>query len=296
VASKRRAVVLCADDFGMSEGVSAGILRLVDQGRISATSVMTNGPAWRRFAPDLQDRAGPIGVGLHFNLTSGAPLGAMPQWANRGRLLPIGSAIRKTLGPGAPLDEVEAEFERQLSAFQDAFGREPDFVDGHQHVHALPRIRDRILKVLTRRNTARRPWLRDPSGAFVGNGPSILPKVLMVRALSLGFRHAAQRAGFETNDGFSGFSAFDRDPDVAAMFERAFIRLGPRHVVMCHPGRPESDPDSSDEVVESRPRELAYLQSPGFADLLQQRSVELVPCPGGQIETGGVPEPPPFRP
>jgi predicted glycoside hydrolase/deacetylase ChbG (UPF0249 family) len=50
---------------------------------------------------------------------------------------------------------------------------------------------------------------------------------------------------------------------------------------MCHPGRPESAVDSLDEVVESRPRELAYLQSPAFADLLHRLGVELVPRPGG---------------
>jgi predicted glycoside hydrolase/deacetylase ChbG (UPF0249 family) len=265
----------------MSDGVSAGILELIDKGRVSATSAMTTCPAWGRFAPELRARTGNVSVGLHFNLTFGAPLGPMPGWTSAGRLLPIGSVVRKALSPAAPLDEVEAEFERQLSAFEDAFGRGPDFIDGHQHVHALPRIRGRILKILARSEKAGRVWLRDPSAAVANSGQAALGKMLMVRALSLGFRHAAQRAGLETNDGFSGFSAFDRDPDVAAMFERAFSRLGRRHLVMCHPGCREPEPGGPDEVVESRPRELAYLLSPDFADLLDRRGVKLAQKPGG---------------
>ena len=97
MALTKRAVVLCADDFGLSEAVSAGIIDLADMGRISATSAMTNCPAWRRTGPDLRSRAGRIGVGLHFNLTSGAPLGPMPVWAPRGALPGIGEAIRRAL-------------------------------------------------------------------------------------------------------------------------------------------------------------------------------------------------------
>ena len=38
--------------------------------------------------------------------------------------------------------EVRAQFE----AFADAFGRPPDFVDGHQHVHLFPQVREAVLE------------------------------------------------------------------------------------------------------------------------------------------------------
>ena len=136
-----------------------------------------------------------------------------------------------------------------------------------------------MLKVLGRRADRRQIWLRDPSQRLAPLlGAPTLGKALAVRALSLGFARAARRAGFETNDGFSGFSAFDRDPDAARLFERAFRSLGPRPLVMCHPGRSEGA-EGLDDVVESRPRELAYLRSPAFADLLAQLELKLVPRP-----------------
>ena len=206
MASSKR-VVLCADDFGLSEGVSAGILDLVHGGRISATSALTNRPGWDRHAPDLRAEGGRIGVGLHFNLTYGAPLGPMPQWAPRGRFPNVGVVTRRALTGSLPLREIEAELKRQLEAFTTGFGRGPDFVDGHQHVHALPGIRAVVLAVLAAR-AGPRPWLRDPTASLgVLLGQPTLAKAAAVGALSLGFRGSARRAGFETNEGFSGFSA-----------------------------------------------------------------------------------------
>ena len=40
------------------------------------------------------------------------------------------------------------EIASQLRTFIDAFGRPPDFLDGHQHVHLFPQVRDAFLKVV----------------------------------------------------------------------------------------------------------------------------------------------------
>jgi len=37
-----RYVILCADDFGLADGVSRGIVELAWKGRLSATGAMTN--------------------------------------------------------------------------------------------------------------------------------------------------------------------------------------------------------------------------------------------------------------
>ena len=81
--------VLCADDFGLADGVSQGIVELAEAGRLSATGAMTNMPGWRRAAPDLKPLRGRIGIGLHLNLTAGSPLGAMPQLAPSGTFPPL---------------------------------------------------------------------------------------------------------------------------------------------------------------------------------------------------------------
>lgn len=272
-----RRVVLCADDFGLTEGVSRGILDLIERGRLSATGAMTNRPPWPRLAAELRRHHGRVAVGLHLNLTLGRPLGPLPSLAPDGVLPGLGALTRAALAGRLARGEVAAEIERQLDAFEEAFGAAPDFVDGHQHVHVLPGIRGPLLAALARRG-ARVVWLRDPSDrpAAILRRPAAA-KAFTVAALAAGFRRAASRAGFATNRGFSGFSAFAPGDDPAALFEAAFRDLGSRPVVMCHPGHPDEELRRLDPVVETRAGELAYLASPRFAALLAREGVVLTP-------------------
>ncbi|TCZ57196.1 ChbG/HpnK family deacetylase [Roseicella aquatilis] len=284
-----RPVVLCADDYALTEGVSRGILDLAQRGRISATGVMANMPGWPRLAAPLRGLGrGTVGIGLHMNLTTGAPLGRMPGLAPAGRLPGLRHLLRRVLpasgaARAAMEAELAAEIARQLDTFEQAHGAAPDFVDGHQHVHALPVVRRALLRVLADRYPAggARPWLRDPSegiGAILARGVSA-DKALVVAALSTGFRRAARAAGFDLNRGFSGFSPLNATTSAARVLERALLRPGPRHLVMCHPGHADEALRALDPAVESRPAELAYLASTAFADLLASRRVILVPRP-----------------
>jgi predicted glycoside hydrolase/deacetylase ChbG (UPF0249 family) len=276
-----RQVVLCADDFGLTEGVSQGILELARLERLSATSAMTNRPWWPRLAPTLGQLGARFGVGLHLNLTLGEPLGAMPHMASGGCFPPLSHVLPRAFSRRLPLGEIGAEIERQMTAFEAALGRPPDFVDGHQHVHVLPGIREELLKALARRGWAGHLWLRDPSdrlAAIVRRRVSAR-KALTVRLLASGFARQARRAGFDVNEGFSGFSPFDPARDAAADFAAFFDALGPRPVVMCHPGHVDAELAGLDPVGEPRTREYAYLASNGFLDLLERRAIALVPRP-----------------
>ncbi len=55
-----------------------------------------------------------------------------------------GRALAHWLRP----EDLEVEIARQFSAFQSAFGRAPDYVDGHQHIHVFPQIREALLRVI----------------------------------------------------------------------------------------------------------------------------------------------------
>jgi hypothetical protein len=274
-------LVLCADDYALTEGVSRGILELAERGCISATSVMANMPGWPRLAPALREAAGSIGIGLHLNLTTASPLGTLPGIAPAGAFPNLQDLLRRAATARLPAAEVRSEIERQLDAFEQAFGAPPGFVDGHQHVHVLPVIRTTLLQVLRERGLQGRVWLRDPSDGIL---PIIrrevsANKALVVKALAIGFRRAARAAGFDTNEGFSGYSPFELATRPERVFGQALIDLGPRPVVMAHPGYADETLRGLDSDVESRPHELAYLGSPAFQDLLQERGVVLSKSP-----------------
>ncbi len=273
--------MLCADDYALAPGVNAGILECLQAGRLTATCAMTNRPSWPSAARDLSAFADSADLGLHLNLTTGEPLGPMPILAPGGEFPALTSLIGRALTVRLPEAEVRAEIARQVDAFVAAMGRPPDFVDGHQHVQVLPGVRRWLIEDLARRGRAGKVWLRDSSDRIA----SILarnveaPKALQVAGLALGFARAARAAGFETNRGFSGFSAFNSARSVEADFETYLLAPGPRHLVMCHPGHVDADLRAIDEVTGSREAELAFLLSPAFPELLARHATVLARWP-----------------
>lgn len=253
--------VLCADDFALTDGVSRSILELLGLGRLSAAGAMTNRPHWRRLAGEFGAFSGRADLGLHFNLTCAAPLGPMPKLAPSGTFPALGQVTRAAVLSLGVRSEIAVELARQLDAFEDALGRAPDFLDGHQHVHALPGVRRAVLDLLARRYPAGSVYVRDPAdrpAAIRARGVAV-GKALTIAGLATGFRSAALRSGFRLNRGFSGVAPFEPQRDFAADLKRFILRPGAAHLVMCHPGFVDDELARLDPVVATRPIEHAAI-------------------------------------
>ncbi|MDB5532777.1 MAG: hypothetical protein JWO28_1092 [Hyphomicrobiales bacterium] len=268
--------ILCADDYGLSPAVSRGILEALAAGRLSATGAMTNRPDWPRAARELTAFAGKNWLGVHLNLTLGAPLSAMPGFAPDGALPAIGR-IARARPADLPGSEIAGEIACQLDAFSQAMGRAPDFVDGHQHVQALAAVRPHLFEQLSRLNLPASFWLRDSSDTL----PRILRRRIQILKagtvawLGRGFAAEARTRGFAVNDGFAGFSGFDAQADYGGAFDRYLVAPGCRHLIMCHPGHVDAELKAVDPVLESREQELAFFLSDRFKSLLSQRNAAL---------------------
>lgn len=261
---------LCADDFALSPGVSIGILEALAANRLTATSVMSNRPLWPRAAQDLARFAPGAEVGLHLNLTLGAPLSSMPEFAPFKRLPELSRVLRMARGGRLPDSEIRAEIAAQIDAFKDSFGRSPDFVDGHQHVHVLRGVREPLFAELATRGLAGRAWLRNSSDHLsrIYRRRSEMAKALALVFFARGFARQARAQGFQCNDGFAGFSSFDPKRDYASDFARFLMAPGRRHLVMCHPGHIDDELIAADPVTTTRETELAFLLSSQFEDIL----------------------------
>jgi predicted glycoside hydrolase/deacetylase ChbG (UPF0249 family) len=262
MASSLAPYILCADDFAMTQGVSRAILELLDAGRISATSAMTARPHWKLLARRLAAFAGKADLGLHLNLTCMEPAGPMPLLAPSGLLPELGEVARKALNPSVQA-EIRIEIARQLDAFEHGMGFAPDFIDGHQHVHALPGVRGAVIDEIAARYPKGSVWLRDPgdrAASIMARGLAVT-KALTVKALAQGLARQAHRAGIPTNQGFSGFSRFDASANYADELAAALKRPGHRHLVMCHPGHVDDELPLIDSVVATRPLEFAALMA-----------------------------------
>src|SRR5678816_751997 len=150
---------------------------------------------------------------------------------------------------------VDTEVRAQLDAFEDALGRGPDFVDGHQHVHQLPVVRDALLDELSRRYRSALPWLRSTRAAHGWPRPSAsawrdAAKARVVAALGgPGLAKRARLRGFAQNRRLCGVYDFSADE------ERFLTRLDgwleacrTGDLLMCHPsGTRDGDDACVDE-------------------------------------------------
>ena len=254
--------VLCADDFAMTDGVSRAILELLASRRISATGAMTNRQGWPGWAHSLMVYAGRADLGVHLNLTCASPLSPMRTLCPGGEFPPLGRVVRAALISAAVRREIAAEIARQLDAFEQATGREPDFVDGHQHVHALPGVRALALAEIARRYRAGSVYVRDPSDSLkaIRDRGVAVRKAFVISALASGFGAKARALGLPVNEGFSGVSSFDAARDFIRDMRSFASSPGPRHLVMCHPGHVDEELKRLDPVVASRPVEFEALR------------------------------------
>jgi predicted glycoside hydrolase/deacetylase ChbG (UPF0249 family) len=256
-------VILCADDYALSLGVARAVGELSAARRLSATSVLVTAAHWPGLAPRLSVHRGHLAIGLHFNLTLGSPLGKMPRLAPSGTLPGLAKLLAAALLGLVDRTEIRDELERQLDHFERGLSFPPDQVDGHQHVHVVPGIREVVLETLARRYPTLPPLVRDPSDRWeaIAARPSAKRKAALVATLALGFAAAARRRGLPTNQGFSGFSAFDVSVPYARELEEALKHLGARPLVMCHPGHPDAEPAHGDPVAARRRMEYDALMA-----------------------------------
>ncbi len=251
---------LCADDFGLYAGVDDAVCALLDLRRLSAVSCMSSAPRWlAHAAPRLRERRG-ADLGLHWNLTEhfGAPGPGL-------RAMLVRSHARRF-----DARALEASLERQCDAFEQGIGRAPDFIDGHQHIHQLPQLREALLTVCARRYPSAGPWVRNTLAPWGRAGV----KGAILRLLGGAALARQLRASLvPTNTRFAGLYGFDR-PDYDRLMAHWLAGMAEGGLIMCHPA---SDWQDGDLIGPQRVLEYRFLASDAFATMLASRQLSIAP-------------------
>jgi chitin disaccharide deacetylase len=270
---QRRRIVLCADDYGISPAVSGAIRDLIARRRINATSVMVVAPSFSRgeAATLRQAAADHTSIGLHLTLTGPfAPLSQHFAPLKRGAFFPLASMARRALSRALVPALLDAEIAAQFAAFRDVFGRAPDYVDGHQHIHVFPQISEALVRVA--KHAAPAAWLRQCARAVRNN---LEPKGLVLDALSRRLQRLAAAHGVRTNPAFAGTYAFRAKADYAKLFPKFLVGLPDGSVVMCHPGKVDAELIRLDPLTDLREREYAFFLDEAFPQFLAAHGVAL---------------------
>ena len=219
---------------------------------------MTNSAYWEAGAPSLVDLPDSVDIGLHLNLTEGKPL-SRPLTAIWPRLPQLRGLILQSYLGQLPVPELRVEFQAQLEAFRSAIGADPAYIDGHQHIHHLPGLRDIVLDMADRmqpraavRNTAHLP------GSTFG-----LKRWLIKNTGARGLNAEIRRRGLSHNAVLLGAYDF-RQTDYRTLMQ-GWLKQVPAAgaLLFCHPGYAAGE-GIADGIIAARERELAYLGSAAF--------------------------------
>jgi predicted glycoside hydrolase/deacetylase ChbG (UPF0249 family) len=132
-------LIVNADDFGRSPGVSRGILKAHREGIVTSTTVMVNQPG---VADSLREALNypTLGLGLHLVFTAWQPV--LPPSRIPTLVDSQGSFLDQhtvwAAGEHVSLQQLRDEFSAQVDRFAELTGHLPDHLDCHHFVHLYP--------------------------------------------------------------------------------------------------------------------------------------------------------------
>lgn len=259
-------MIMTADDFAMSESVDAGILDLIQKGRLTATSCLTLSPRWKRAAenitPEIREKAD---IGLHLDFTEYKQALKYPLW----------KLILKAHANLLPKKALRLAINTQLDLFEEALGTAPDYVDGHLHVHQLPQIRDVLIEELCFRYGKTMPWIRVANPPIKDGFKAFLIGLFGARAMReqlgvLGIRHTTKLLGiYQFN--------LTKDEYIRRLDRWfSFSSKKQRMAFMSHPAKQLKNQQGIDPHFSSRAIEYQIFDDATFKTQLEKHQITLV--------------------
>jgi chitin disaccharide deacetylase len=266
---QQKHICICADDFGLSSSINQGIIELIAINRISAVSCMVYGTKWHEGLSALlnlkqNNNDNKIDIGLHLDLIDTVKINTSKKLVN----LIIHSYLRKL-----NKQEIIHNIKIQLDKFEHDTNQIPDYIDGHQHIHQFPIIRDILIQELLQRYTDKLPWIRCTSTQkFLAN---LNFKAQIIDFLgSKQLKILAHKHGFFTNSHLIGVYNFSNTTDYEKKYAHWLKFIQHKDLLMCHPAKYI---DNNDAISQARLNEFNFLSSAAFTAMLDKFNLSIAP-------------------
>ncbi len=269
-------MVINADDYGFSPGISEGILQAHRQGVVTSTTITANMPAAAEAIKRLTDVPS-LGVGVHLNASQGPPLSreglALADDDGVMRLTAVG-VIMATVRRPRLLAAIEVEFDAQIRWVLD-HGIQPTHLDSHRHAHGFTPILVRVMRLARRYNVRYVRWLHERlPGSGWKPGPA---KQRRTRRILNAFSVANRWIGRDRRATRGTWGVEHTGCIDAAWLIQAARQAGANVTeIMTHPGLPDPVETAESRLGEQRQAELAALCDPAVRAALIENKVELV--------------------
>lgn len=254
-----RTVIVNADDLGIDPRRDAGIFELLEAGAVTQASLLVKGPSAREAA--ARARTAGYELGLHLDLTetdASAPKDAIATLLDADGKKLGKHGLREAV-ERVDLAHVAREAEAQIAAFTALVGKKPSHVDGHQHVHVVPRFVETLARTFWRAGIR---TTRIPAQPMSDDAP---PFYKEVSAQAAAARATYARHGIMSTDSFVGLDLMGDASDGARLRDAVASARGSVEV-MVHPGYVGTGWDDFNESP-AREHELRVLRAHPFREL-----------------------------
>lgn len=126
-------LIINADDYGLTKGVSLGILKAMAEGVVTETTAMVNGDYFREGIKEAKKR-GIKDIGIHLTITGGRPILPPEQVPS---LIDAKGNFKRNYSY-YNVEEIRKELKAQIESFYKEFS-EPSHIDGHHHFYGFSR-------------------------------------------------------------------------------------------------------------------------------------------------------------
>jgi predicted glycoside hydrolase/deacetylase ChbG (UPF0249 family) len=271
----RKRLIINADDFGFSEGVTRGIVEAHAAGSVTSASIIANGIDWEN-AVRVARATRTLGFGVHLNLVQGRPLLRVPSLTDpeTNEFYSLGLLALRAMAGRIDRGELEAETRAQIERLRGA-GIPVTHLDSHRHAHALPAIFPVVARVARDAGIRAIRIPREPLGLNALDAAATARKLVLGIALRTA-RALPLAAPLVTTDHFRGIS-LQGGTHFASRLRRALDTLEAGSTeLMVHPGHVDAALAAQDPYTAPRTIELAELLSAGVRERLGRGDIELV--------------------
>lgn len=263
-------ISICADDIGQDPAIAEGCLELFELGRLNQISVLSQSPFIKDHLQEISlARERGLQVGLHFNLTL--------SFNNVSFFMPLGRLVLLSHLGLLNTRLIQQALDIQIKQFEDQFQFRPDFIDGHQHIHQFPQIRDLLIALaMDRYQDHLAFWMRSTVLPPRTEGLPQPSKAYLLNFLGgHAFLKQLNQFNISHNAGFLGVYGFNApSPNAYGNLMKKWLALAQENtLIMCHPANRGV---LCDAIGLQRPIEYAYLKSDQFLEDLQSNHCQVI--------------------
>lgn len=270
-------VIFNADDFGLTKGVNAGILKCFKSGIVTDSSLLMNFEATEDAVKII--KRSKLNAGIHLNLTEGKPLSDKVRTLidKNGNFFNIAKFSLRLMSNKISDADIEREFTAQIEKFLSE-NLIPTHIDTHQYAHMFKKVCKAAIKTARVYGINKIRYLYEkqlPHYVFKYYKKQYI-KSLIVSSFSKKSKNIFKKEKFIAPDYFTGITAVESSSPMESFISILRNLESGTTEIMCHPGFSSEALEKISFYNKQRETELKALTSQRLKEEIRKLNIKLI--------------------